>query len=131
MGELLDLSTVHPDRPTIRIRTAENPDGALYELALASDLGIAETHGLANRIDKLSSMWDKRSDLTDKQAADLDDGLTWIAGIVIRGCPSDVVAQLSAHQRLQVARAFTDASEPTRNSNGAEADEASPQTRAS
>lgn len=109
-AEVLDLSTVHPDRERIRIRTPADPDGKLYELAVPGDFGIAEMHGLENRFLRLDKMWEKRSDLTDKQAIDLEVGLAWLTRQIVRDAPDDVIAALTAMQQLQVAQAFINAS---------------------
>ena len=76
---ILDLSALAPERPTIRIRTEENPDGELWELRVERELSIqqlAELQRLGKSAEKLGAELDLSAEEARLLEGHLDDLLT-------------------------------------------------------
>lgn len=100
---ILDLSTLAPERPFIRI------DGARHDLRVSGDFGIRELAGynrLTTEAIELQSRVDTDAPLTDEEAERLSSLLGDAVRYVLMA-PDAVVAKLSDEQRMAVLAAFT------------------------
>jgi hypothetical protein len=104
MANLLDLSTLAPERPTIGI------DGTAYEMAVPADFGVLER----TRIDRLQAKVLKLGDIpedesdedADERSRALQRVLTSFAALVLPDVPADVRDKLTDNQLLGIMQAF-------------------------
>ena len=100
---VLDLSTVEPARPLIRV------DGAVYELAVWGDFGLAQRTRLRQLQRRMLELTTALSadDAREDDARALVDTLDRIVAMVVRDLPSDVIARLDEEQKAAIVQAFT------------------------
>lgn len=99
MAHLLDLSTLAPERPTVRI------DGAVYAMALPTDFGLVE-HARLQRLQAKAAALQALTDPSDEDVADLARVVDDLAALVLPGLPAEVRARLGDMQRLAIVQAF-------------------------
>ena len=132
---MLDLSTIAPTRPTVRIRLKGDvcecahpyaahhepdsdtpveccgecsgyvPSGALYDLRLLSDFGIAEQQELMRDGESYDGLWAK-TPLTGGEKKKLEQTLNRMFDRVL-DAPPRVKRLVNASQRSQIIQAFT------------------------
>lgn len=93
---ILDLSTLIPDRPAIRI------DGETYHLRAADELSLAESHQF--------TLWGKllEEPATDpEQAAKLDQLLAKVADEALADVPPAVRLRLNRTHHIAIVEVFT------------------------
>jgi hypothetical protein len=97
---LLDLSTLEPERQTIRI------DGEVYELALPGDFGLAGQARIA-RLQRLTSgLVAVDDDMTDDQVDVMVGAVDALVTMIVRGLGAETLAKLRDHQKLAIIQAF-------------------------
>lgn len=97
--QILDLSTLDPDRPFITV------DGQDYDMVVPGDLGMLDTH----RVRRLNGPLVAYTDVdepTDKQIATAEKALEDLITIMVPSMPKKVAARLKAGQRLQITEGF-------------------------
>lgn len=103
---VLDLSTVEPARPLIRI------DGQTYELALVSDFGLvqrARLQRLQKQVQDLARDQADRDDVSEDDAQALIDALDRVVQLVVREMPADLLKRLDEGQKVAIVEAFSKA----------------------
>src|SRR5690606_10108967 len=93
---ILDLSTLIPERPAIRI------DGETYHLRSADELTLAESHQFTK--------WGKELEALAKAAdnrAPLDTLLDTVVAAVVADVPAEVQQRLSLENKLAIVEVFT------------------------
>ena len=106
---VLDISTIAPIRPTVRLRWSEQPDGKLYELAVFDDISIAHQQFLYSRGDRLQQLMEM-SPLGDDERDELELIVDGMVGIVLPDLPEKARGELGGMQKVRIVEAFTMAS---------------------
>lgn len=106
---LLELSTLAPERPTVLIKTTEDPEGKLYELSMIHDLGMEQQQFIYSRGRRLGELMEKAK-LTKGEVRELDMIVDKLAALVVRDLPREIRGALSAVQKNQLINAFMQAS---------------------
>jgi len=104
---LLDLSTLAPTRPAIRI------DGVEYELSVIADfgaVGLYRLESLALAAEKINTT--KRKDYTEQTAIDLSVNLSSQVKLIVLELPDDVLDKLSDSQKGAILTVFSQAVSP-------------------
>ena len=99
---ILDLSTLAPDRPKIRI------DGVIYEIAVNDDFGILDSH----RLERLRLPMAAYADIETPTEANIEamsDALKEFTAMVVRDATPELMAKLTENQKLSILRVFTNA----------------------
>lgn len=102
---ILDLSALAPDRPTIRIRTDERPEGDLWELRVESELSItqlAELQRLGKSAEKLGS----GDDLSDEEARLLEGHLDDLLDLAFVKPWRGNIGPVTMQDKVAIASAF-------------------------
>lgn len=107
---VLDITTIAPTRPTIRIKTKENPDGRLYELAVFDDLSIHDQQFLYSRGAKLEKLIEAKQELDQDQKGELELIVDGMLKLIVLDLPDEVLAQLGGGNKIKIIEAFTTAS---------------------
>ncbi len=121
---VLDLDTLAPARPTVRIRTKKDRKGKLYELADIEDLSLAKQVSITSLGKEVDIMQPKaeameESDEYDEEVVeDFESAIDRFLLLVMIDLPSEVLAQLNVMQKLDIMKAFTQAS-PKKKAGGA------------
>jgi len=105
---ILDIGGIAPDRPVIRIRTTNNPDGTLHELRVSTELSpqdYADIQRMSENVEKIDgeSMDPAEIELLGQY---LDDILR-IAIAPITPLTDDERAELNTAQKADIVGAFT------------------------
>lgn len=100
---VLDLQTLDPERPVIAI------DGQTYELQLPDDFGLVELARIQRLQATVAEIMSRTDDLTEDDAAGLEQALDAFTALVLPGVPLDVRARLRDSQRLAIIGAFREA----------------------
>lgn len=101
---VLDLSTVEPERPLIRI------DGQSYELAVLSDFGLlqrARLQRLQRQLQELANDQATSDDVDEASVQALLDVLDLIVAMVAPGLPDEVRNRLNEGQKVAIVQAFS------------------------
>jgi hypothetical protein len=104
MGQLINLDTLAPDRPTVRI------DGQSYQLKRAEDFGLqdwAEFQLLQSKAGYLEAIATGQENPED--VADLSKMLRTMVRMVVLDAPDEVLERLNDAQRLALLQAFVGA----------------------
>lgn len=96
---LLDLSTLEPDRPLVKI------DGKTYEMAIPDDFGIREMARLRKMGRRIQAL-EGQDELADEELDELAHALDECCAMALPGCPDEVRAKLTDTQKAKVVRAF-------------------------
>jgi hypothetical protein len=104
---VLDLDTVVPDRPTARIKTAEDREGTLYEMRLPAEFGIEEEQLFRSELREYSELMEGNA-LTSAAKKRLKARLNHLSQKILLA-PPEVLEQLSDRQRQAVVTNFTGA----------------------
>lgn len=107
---ILDISTLAPERELVRIRTEEDPEGELYELATADDLSLRDQQWLHTRGQRIMDLLEKKGRLTKNESDELELAIDRLLGIAVPSLPDEVKARLSVLQKTKLMEAFTQAS---------------------
>lgn len=99
---ILDLNTLVPDRPIIRI------DGADYECRVKDDFGIEDLTRLERLKERYNTLVGKES-FTDEEGRWVSEGLREFTAMVLTA-PPEVQSKLTDNHRLAVVQAFLAAS---------------------
>lgn len=102
---ILDISTIAPERPAVRIRTAKDPDGTLYELKLLAEFGIADQQSLVRDGQAFDTLFNKDV-LTGNERKRLKQILDRMFEKVLIA-DAKVKLLCNDHVRSQVVTAFT------------------------
>ena len=100
---LLDLSTLAPTRPTIRI------DGTEYQMHVMDDFGAVELYHLnvlgeeAVKIQRV-----RQKGRTEQQAIDFSENLSKQVNMMIIDLPDEVLAKLTDPMKGQILKVFSD-----------------------
>lgn len=92
---ILDLSTLIPERPVIRI------DGETYHLRSADELTLAESHQFTKWGKELEAL------AVAGEAARLEALLVTVSAAVMADVPPEVASRLRTPQRLAIVEVFT------------------------
>ncbi len=98
---LLDLSTLAPTRPSIRI------DGIDYEMAVMGDFGAVELfriRTLGNEALAVQKVKDK--DYTEQHAIDFSTNLSSQVQMLLTGLPDEVLAKLTDQMKGRILEVF-------------------------
>jgi hypothetical protein len=117
---LLDLDTLEPSRPTVRIRTKTSRKGKLYEIVGLDELSLREKARLARlqvRIDELrpavAPLLLGQDDAVDEDAlAGFEEAVDGFLGLVYRGLEERVISAMRFGQKEALLGAFIEASPP-------------------
>lgn len=106
--ELLELSSLVPKRRRARLRTEKDPDGTIYELAVASDFGARTLQQLFHEISEMDDLWGNPK-ISKAEEKRLDVLLNTLAARLIVGIPDADVAEIPAiDKRALVMRFFVE-----------------------
>ena len=98
---VLDLSTIAPIRPVVRI------DGDDYEVALSSDFGLVDNHRLEELRKPMAAY--ASGDSEDQETVEaMAAALKEFTGMVLRGSEPELLDKLTEGQRLAIIQVFTD-----------------------
>ena len=106
--QLLDLSTLVPDRPFIRI------DGKAFDLRVPEDFGLVGQAKVGRIMDRLGPLSARIADAPESIS---EDDVEEASRLLSEACallvdaPAEVLDRLNDQQRLAVVSAFTQASE--------------------
>lgn len=117
---LLDLDTLEPDRPVVKIRTAENRRGKHYEIATLDDLSLQERAQLGQLQRRIRSLEPEIAGMLGEDGEIPDDDalvqfeavIDEFLALVIVGLPADLISKLKLPQKEQLMGVFTEASPP-------------------
>jgi hypothetical protein len=114
---VLDLDTLAPERPTVKIRTKENRRGKHYEIADLEDLSLqdrAELGRLQRTVHDLEPHVERafNTDADDEVIGQFEDVIDRFLALAIRDLPQDVIAALKLGQKEALLQAFIEASPP-------------------
>ena len=102
---VLDLSTLIPDRPPIRI------DGQLYHLRSPDELTLAESHRFSRwgqELERLGKASETLGHIGEARGdTRLEDLLRVVARAALADVPEDVAAKLTPHHCLAIVEVFT------------------------
>lgn len=98
--QLLDLSTVDPERPLVAI------DGVSYEMQLPDDFGLVELARLQRLQRKVADIMGHTDDLSDGDVQSMAAALDGFATLVLPSVPTDVRAKLRDAQKMAIIEAF-------------------------
>lgn len=103
--EILELSSLIPERPKACIKTDDDPGGTIYELAVPEDFGAAPLARISRCFAEHDKLWEKgrRTATEDKR---LEKLLNDLAQRIIPDAPSSAIAALPALQKRMVAVRF-------------------------
>lgn len=110
----LDLSTLVPDRITIRIESKLNPDGRLYELRKSNEMSVEQLQFVSSLGEKAEALESKGiAGLSPEEARLLDDWTREILSLVMyTELESEVHDALNQEQRLAILNTFTETFQP-------------------
>lgn len=102
---VLDINTTPVERPKIRIRTPEDPDGKLYELAHLEELALLDQRVALIQAEQLKAAnWET---VSEGEIEQLDRALERLVSIALPDAPVEVRKQLNTSLQLQVLESFT------------------------
>ena len=109
---LLDLDALAPTRPTVNIKSAAHPEGKLYEIRVAEDLGIEMQTDLANRGERLEQLVASMGDRlpTVEEGRDLALLMDKMVPAILPDIEEEVMAALNDQKKLAIIRVFTEVS---------------------
>ena len=99
---ILELSTLAPERPRIRI------DGVDWEIAVQADFGLLDTEKL-KRLHKPFSEYYEADDATDEVVGAMVAALGTFVLLVVRGATPELIQKLTDPQQLEIVGVFTNA----------------------
>jgi hypothetical protein len=102
---VLELDTLAPKRPTVRIRTPENRDGELYDMRLPEEFGIEEEQLYRAELREYGELMGKDK-LTSAERKSLKARLRSLAGKILIA-PGEVIGELKDRQQQAVITNFT------------------------
>ncbi len=103
---ILELSTLVPDRPIIKI------DGQSYEMAVYEDLSFKD-EALLKKAGRMLVEASKAEDPTNEQFDELAQLVNRSLRVVVPGIPDDVFHKLPDGHKVQILMAFTRAARRT------------------
>lgn len=114
---VLDIDTLAPERPTVRIRTRRNRRGKLYEIASLDDLSLAdraELGRLQRKVQELEPYVNRafNTEGDDEVIDQFEDVIDRFLALAILGLPGNVIAALRLGQKEDLLQAFIEASPP-------------------
>lgn len=107
-GPILDLSTLAPERPTVRIKTKADPEGKLYEMAVPDDLSLADQQFLYARAGRLDTLMSKAEPTTEERQ-ELTMVVDKAASLILRDVPDQVMDELPNLQKQRAILVFLSA----------------------
>jgi hypothetical protein len=105
---VLDIDTLTPPRPFVRIKTPDNRDGELYEMLTPDELGVEEEQQLKSELREYSRLMESDK-LNKAQRQRLVTVLDQLVTEMLPGAPAEVRALLSDRKRQKVVAHFTGA----------------------
>lgn len=102
---VLELSALAPKRQKVLIRTAKSPEGELFEMTTADELGILQFERLGSLFNELGELMEKDepSSAEEKRAALLLDQL---AGRILVDAPAAEIKKIGAMGKMRLISAF-------------------------
>jgi len=108
--EILDISLFQPTRPTIRIRTEENPDGKVYELRIQDELSLEQLGEIIGLGEKVQHLQNSDEFEFDEAMVELIggffDGMLRIA--IVGDYDAELKDLVPVVQKAQIVTAFTE-----------------------
>ena len=102
---LLDISTLEPDRPTVTI------DGVAYEMAVPEDFGLAQQARLGRLHRRISSVHLDADSLSEADISATETALDELVSLILPTLPAEIRAQLRDVHKRGILQAFTLATE--------------------
>lgn len=103
---VLDLDALVPERPTIRIRTADHPDGKLWELRVRSELSIMEIQRIMRLSERAEAL--QGNEITVESMTTLSTSIDDLLGMAIAGDYSGELKDvLTLEHKVAIVEAFT------------------------
>lgn len=103
--DVLELSGLAPARRPVRIRTPDDPDGTMYELAERQDFGTVQLARLGRMLEQHDKLIEKRT-LTAAEEKRADALLDELAAHLIIGAPREVLAAVHPVEKRDLVLAF-------------------------
>jgi hypothetical protein len=100
---ILTIDTIEPERPVVII------DGNSYELAVASDFGLAEQARLSRLQKRVKASMDGANDPSDDDIATLQAALRELTVMLLPTLPVSVLEKLKDHHKMSILRSFSTA----------------------
>lgn len=115
---VLDIDTLEPERPTVRIRTSSNREGKFYEIQTLDDLSLMDRARMG-RLQKIMAELQPVVDQFrageipgDNEIRRFEDVIDEFLGLAFRGLEADIIACMKLGQKEALIGAFTQASPP-------------------
>lgn len=107
---VLDISTLAPERATIRIKSQEYPEGRLYELANAEDLSLSDQQFLYSNGLRLDALVKRRSELDQDEKDELNLIVDRMVALVVPELPESIRDRIGGMDKVKVVEVFITAS---------------------
>lgn len=104
MNEILELSTIIPERPKANLKTPENPEGKSYELAVPEEFGAVALQEYGRLVNEMDDLWERK--LTAPQKVRLEKVLNALAVMLIPDAPLADLERLPAVTKRSLAIRF-------------------------
>jgi hypothetical protein len=105
---VLELDTVKPRRSTVRIKTADDREGTLFELLNPDELGLEDEHVLREELREFSQLLGKQGKLTTAEKKRMEARLDEICRKVLLA-PEAIQKKLTPRKKQKVITNFTGA----------------------
>jgi len=104
---VLDISTLAPERPTVRIRTEEHPDGELWELRVEHELSVEQLAILQQLGKSVDALEIDDEDLTPEQGRLLEQHVEELLDIAFaKGGGWRQIGIEAVQDKVAIAQAF-------------------------
>ena len=100
---VLELSTLAPDRPRIKI------DDELYEIAVPADFGLLETFRLDELRKPMQAYRSNGKPRSETNVIEMVAALKEFTGMVLRGADASVLDKLTEGHQVQIIQVFMNA----------------------
>lgn len=104
--DILELSALPPKRPKALLKTEADPEGTVYELAVAQDFDPSALRRLGRLVEEMDGLWMQKKAHTAKQTTRIETLLDKLAMSLIREAPAEAVAALPAVTKRALAIRF-------------------------
>ena len=104
MNEILELSTIVPERPTANLKTPDNPEGTNYTLAVPEEFGAVQLQRFGRLVNEMDTLWEKQ--LKPPQEKRLEKVLNDLAAMLIPDAPRADLEELPATTKRTLAISF-------------------------
>lgn len=107
---LLELSTIEPVRPRVKIKSKVHPEGKLYELAQFADISLIQQQELSQRGGRLAELVARQTELTSEEKLELEDQASRLLLIAVPELEAEVREELGGGQKVTLLETFIAAS---------------------